>query len=116
MNEGVSAELNSVIAKALEKASSKRFMTLRQFLGDLQKTEGTQAAPAPGPAALPAAGKKPQSAGDMNKTLMGVAPGEIQALLAAHAAGNAVGAVRPARLSRQNASMLPNSCWPNHAT
>ncbi len=91
VNEGVSAELNSVIAKALEKASSKRFMTLRQFLGDLQKTEGTQ----PVAAAGAPAGKAPQSAGDMNKTLMGVAPGEIQALLAAHAAGNAVGTPTP---------------------
>lgn len=89
--EGVSAELNAVIAKALEKTSSKRFMTLRQFLGDLQKTEGTQAAPA---AAL-ATGKAPVSSGDMNKTLMGVAPGEIQALLAAQAEKAAQGTPAP---------------------
>jgi serine/threonine-protein kinase len=100
--EGVSAELNTVLAKALEKTSSKRFMTLRQFLGDLQKTEGTQAAAAP--AATPAAGKAPPSAGDMNKTLMGVAPGEIQALLAAQAAGKAVGTPSPEQATAAPAS------------
>ena len=97
--DGVSPELNTVIAKALEKTSSKRFMTLRQLLGDLQKTEGSSAgiaAPAAAPAAAEApAGKAAPKPGEMNKTLMGVAPAEIQELLAAQAAGKALGTPAP---------------------
>jgi hypothetical protein len=74
--EGVSPEMNAVILKSLEKTSSKRFMTLRQFLGDLEKAEGTEVAAAPS-----AELGKPMAKGDTNKTLMGIAPAELKALM-----------------------------------
>ncbi len=64
--DGVSVELRNVILKSLEKASSKRFMTLRQFLGGLEAVDGTTAEKVP-------VGKKSSKASPA-KTLMGLAP------------------------------------------
>lgn len=80
--EGVSQELSAVLLKSLEKTSSKRFMTLRQFLGDLEKAEGTEVAAA-------TSGKSSRAGSNVNKTLMGVAPEELKALMDAQAAGAA---------------------------
>ncbi|MBL4635327.1 MAG: protein kinase [Kofleriaceae bacterium] len=64
--DGVSAELRNVILKSLEKASSKRFMTLRQFLGGLEAVDSTAAETAP-------VGKKSSKANPA-RTLMGLSP------------------------------------------
>lgn len=68
---GVSPELSAVLLKSLEKASSKRFMTLRQFLGDLGNSEGAGA-----PAGV---GKSPMEA---NQTLIGVAAISLDGMMA----------------------------------
>ncbi len=64
-SQGITAELSAALLKSLEKTSSKRFMTLRQFLGEIEKD-------AP----------ETTSTSDVNKTLMGIAALDIKAVMA----------------------------------
>lgn len=82
-NDGVSADLSTVLLKSLEKTSSKRFMTLRQFIGGLEEADGET------PKAKPATGKK-KSGPNPAKTLMGLAP------ITSNSASPAVGTPAPA--------------------
>jgi serine/threonine-protein kinase len=61
----VTPAVEEVLLKALEKTSSKRYMTLRQFLGALGTAASGQQSAAP-------AGKPSASGVDTSKTLMGV--------------------------------------------
>ncbi len=79
-NQGVTTELGAALLKSLEKTSSKRFMTLRQFLGEIEKD-----------AAAPATASK---SSDVNKTLMGIATTDLKAAMAA-AKAEAVGTPAP---------------------
>ncbi len=88
-NQGVSTELGQALLKSLEKTSSKRYMTLRQFLGDIEKATTTAAAGATAPG-MPPAGRP----GDMNKTLMGIAASDLKAVMGQQAPG-AVGTPAP---------------------
>lgn len=76
-SDGVSAELSAVLLKSVEKASSKRFMTLRQFLGDLSNVQ--DAAGVGDASQTPAA---IQRSLDANKTLMGVAAVSLEGMMA----------------------------------
>lgn len=83
VNEGVSPDLSQALLKSLEKASSKRFMTLRQFLGDVEKGAATTpsgASPAETTKGMPAASGRGRG-GEMNKTLMGVAAADMKAAM-----------------------------------
>jgi len=83
--QGVSDKLGQTLLKSLEKTSSKRFMTLRQFLGDVEK------------AAASSAGGKPSSASkdDMKKTLMGVTAADVQNAMSGSSRPEAVGTPPP---------------------
>lgn len=85
--QGVSPDLSQALLKSLEKASSKRFMTLRQFLGDVEKGAATtpggaspDASPGSTAKGIPISGGR---GGDMNKTLMGVAATDMKAVIGA---------------------------------
>tara|TARA_R110002096_G_scaffold292224_1_gene486554 strand:+ start:115200 stop:116801 length:1602 start_codon:yes stop_codon:yes gene_type:complete len=85
--QGVSPDLSQALLKSLEKASSKRFMTLRQFLGDVEKGAATtpggaspEASPGSTAKGMPISGGR---GGDMNKTLMGVAAADMKAAIGA---------------------------------
>ncbi len=77
--QGVSPALGQALLKSLEKASSKRFMTLRQFLGDVEK--GAASSPAGASPAETAKGIPAASRAEMNKTLMGVAAADMKAAM-----------------------------------
>jgi serine/threonine-protein kinase len=97
VNEGVSPDLSQALLKSLEKASSKRFMTLRQFLGDVEKGAATTpsgASPAETTKGMPAAAGRGRG-GEMNKTLMGVAAADMKAAIGG-ASSEAVGTPAPA--------------------
>lgn len=97
---GVSDALAAVLLKALAKTSSKRFMTLRQFLGELEKTVGTS------PSEAPAATEVPSM--DNNKTLMGVSV-DVQQLIAAE---NAAKTTKNEVLTEESS---PSTTEPMHA-
>ncbi len=101
--QGVSAELSAVLLKSLEKTSSKRFMTLRQFLGDLAAADGSQAQ-----AQAPA-----KSAADANKTLMGISPVDLSAMLAAKNASPPIGTPPPPADSGNVATTLVDHAPPS---
>jgi hypothetical protein len=99
---GLSAEIDRVILKALEKSSGRRHLTLRQLLSEVEATAAKPAAapaPAPAPAAPAAAPQpahRPASQAEMAKTMMGIpspvaaapvvrAPAPAPAPAAAHA-------------------------------